>query len=267
MKALRIVLAMGAAIFVSMSVTNAQQVLKVGYAPFNAPVTSLPGATPDNFRTLDPKVNVAQGALIDLLNAIAKDAGLQFQFIPVVAGEQVTELNAKKIDLMASSSGVTPENKSTIVVTAPIFNYSEALIVKKTDTKQYKTYEDLKGEVVGLQKGTVSAAALQKTGFFPNAKLYGSAPEIEKAVSDGQVKAGFSSSRISATYRLQQAKSADWQISESYQPKYSVSNSISARKDEEELLKKIDVSLAKLKKDGTVMAIFAKYGVESAVAK
>ena len=266
MKILNRSLATGAAIFLSIGVANAQQVLKVGYAPFNQPVSILPGATPENYRTLDTKFTMAQGALIDLLNVIGKDTGFQFQFIPVVAGEQVAELNAKKIDLMGSSSGITSENKATIVLSRTVHNANEALIVKKSDTKQYKTYEDLKGEVVGLQRGTVSAEGLQKSGIFAEVKLYGTAPELERAVSAGQIKAGFSSSYISATYRLQHGETPDVQIVQSYQPRFPVPNAIGARKESEELLKKIDTSLAKFKADGTVKAIFAKYGIAGAVA-
>jgi polar amino acid transport system substrate-binding protein len=173
MKILRGGLVLGAAIFVTMSAADAQQILKVGYAPFNAPVAYLPGATAANYRALDPKTVSAQGALIDLLNMIAKDAGLQFQYVPVVAGEQVAELNAKEIDLITVSAGGSPESKTTIVFTAPIYNTSEALIVKKGDTTQYKTYEDLRSEVVGAQKGTVSADGLLKSGIFNLVKLYG----------------------------------------------------------------------------------------------
>src|SRR5438874_718401 len=89
MHALNRGLAITASIVVGMSVANAQQPLKVGHVPFNAPVAFVPGATASNYRSLDPKAHPGQGALIDLLNAVATDAGLQFQFIPIVAGEQV----------------------------------------------------------------------------------------------------------------------------------------------------------------------------------
>jgi len=259
-------LATGAAIFLSMSVANAQQVLKVGYAPFNQPISMLPGATPENYRILDSKFTMAQGAWIDLLTVIGRDTGFQFRFIPVVAGEQVAELNAKQIDLMGSSAGITPENKATIVFSGTVYNTNEALIVKKSDKKEYKTYEDLRGEVVGLQRGTVSAQGLQKSGIFVEVKLYDSAPELEKAVSAGEIKAAFTSNYISATYRLQHGETPDLQIVQSYQPKFPVPNAIGARKESEELLTKIDASLAKFKADGTAKAIFAKYGIEAAVA-
>jgi polar amino acid transport system substrate-binding protein len=42
---------------------------------------------------------------------------------------------------------------------------------------------------------------------------------------------------------------------------------IGARKDDGDMLKKIDTSLAKLKADGTVKAIFIKYGIEGALVR
>src|ERR1035441_4997314 len=80
------------------SAAFAQQVLKVGYAPFNAPFTSLPGARRDNYQTLDPNGTLAQGALVDLINAIAKDAGVQVQFIPVAVWDQAAALASNRID-------------------------------------------------------------------------------------------------------------------------------------------------------------------------
>jgi hypothetical protein len=57
----------------------AQQTIKIGYAPFATPLSWLPDATPENYRTLD--ANTAQGAMIDLYKAIAKDVGFQIQFV------------------------------------------------------------------------------------------------------------------------------------------------------------------------------------------
>jgi hypothetical protein len=34
--------------------SSAEQLVRAGYSPFGAPLTSLPGATLDNYRTLDP---------------------------------------------------------------------------------------------------------------------------------------------------------------------------------------------------------------------
>ena len=82
--------------------SSAEQLVRVGYSPFGAPLSSLRGATLDNYRTLDPSGTLAEGALIDLTNVIAKDGRLQVQFVMVPGTEQIAALNSKRIDLALS---------------------------------------------------------------------------------------------------------------------------------------------------------------------
>jgi polar amino acid transport system substrate-binding protein len=251
----------------SSTLADAQSVIKVGHAPFNAPLAFVPGATDANYRTLDPQAHPGQGALIELLAAIANDNRLQFRFVPLVVGEQVSQLVARNIDLITASTSATSQSQSAILFTAPVYVTSEALIVKNGDPTQYRTYEDLRGAVIGVQRGTVSAAGLLQAGIFAEVRQYDSGAELEKAVAEGAVKAGFDSSAFGAIFRLQKDKSVGWRISQSYQPTYVNVSSLGARNTDGDLVKKIDASLAKFKADGSARAIFAKFGVEQALAK
>jgi polar amino acid transport system substrate-binding protein len=140
-------------------------------------------------------------------------------------------------------------------------------VVKNGDARPYRTYEDLRGEVVGAQRATPSAVALQKIGIFAALKLYESGAELEQAVGDGAIKAGFDSSIYGALAREQQDKSAGWHVLTSYKPSWIVRTALGARKADEAILKKLDASLAKLKGDGTAVEIFARFGVADALAK
>ena len=40
--------------------SSAEQLVRVGYSPFGAPLSSLRGATLDNYRTLDPSGTLAR---------------------------------------------------------------------------------------------------------------------------------------------------------------------------------------------------------------
>jgi ABC-type amino acid transport substrate-binding protein len=176
-----------------------QVVLRVGYAPFNSPFTSLPGARRENYQTLDPEGSMAQGALVEVISAIAKDEGVQVQFVPVAVWDQAAALASSRIDLTTTEGGISPENKLAMVFTGPIYNTSDALLVKKSDTGQYTTYEDLKGAVIGAQKGTILADALVKSGIFREVKVYATAPELAQAVHEDEIKAGFYSNVVALT--------------------------------------------------------------------
>jgi hypothetical protein len=66
MRSLKTGFAVAVAILVSLGVADAQHVVKVKYGPFARPLTSLPGATVDNYQTLDPQVKAGfKGSIID----------------------------------------------------------------------------------------------------------------------------------------------------------------------------------------------------------
>ena len=257
---------LSAAIFVSVGVAQAQQAVRVAYVPFNIPIVYAAGATATNYRTLDPDADLARGALVDLLKAMAKDAGLRLQFVPIVAGEQLEALRAGRIDLATTAPVHTPEIDAAIAFSAPTYVFTEGLVVKKSDMREYKHYQDLRGETVGVLKGSAASAGVEKAGIFAAVRQYDSGAELERAVADGQVKAGFASSVYGALLRQKENPSAGWKIALSYQPAWLIEARMAARKADGAMLKKLDASLAKLKADGTAIAIFAKYGVEGALA-
>src|SRR5262249_15130594 len=141
-------------------------------------------------------------------------------------------------------------------------SYGEGLLVPKTDTRDYATQEDLKGEVVGAQVGTAFVDALKKTGLFAEVKAYDTIPDILRDVNAGRLKAGFADYPILA-YNLNQVCFPDASIDESNKPATVGSVGIGVRKGDTELLNKINASLAKLKANGTVNKILDKWGLKA----
>ena len=80
-------------------------------------------------------------------------------------------------------------------------------------------------------------------------------------VNAGRLKAGFADYPIVA-YNLQQGNFPDVRLVKGYKPTVVGSVGIGVRKGDAELLKKINASLAKLKADGTVKKILAKWGLQ-----
>jgi ABC-type amino acid transport substrate-binding protein len=235
------------------------KVWRIGYAPFGAPLYSLPSATPENYRTLD--ANAAQGAMIDLFKAIANDAGAQIQFLAFVAGEQAEAISSNKIDIR--SAMISPENQKLMDISEPILNVGEVLIANKTDTTSYVSYSDLKGQVVGSRTGTISEADLKANGF--ELKSYASSPELYQAVNTGEVNVAINTQYLPTAYALMRDQYPNVKIVKSYRQKFLNVMGIGVRKNGGALLGTIRTSLAKLKTDGTVKAIFTQYGIADAL--
>jgi polar amino acid transport system substrate-binding protein len=265
MNGIKLGFAFGVSVLLSLGPSaSAQELVKAGYAPFAPPLSFLPGATPDNYRTFDPNGALAQGAMIDLVNAIAKDAGFRVQFVMVPASEQIAALGSNKIDLALM---VRIEKGAAAEFTDPLYKDSEALLVKKSDPKHYVTWEDLKGEVVVALKGSVVTDAAQQSGLFKEVRLVTAGAEIAQAVRKPEIRAGFKGSFIDTTYDQQHgAYEPDVQMSMSYQPKFAIERAVGARKGDA-LLSKVNASLLKFKNDGTLKTIFNKYGIDGTLVR
>lgn len=230
---------------------SAQQVLKVGSTPTGVP-----------FTFLDTKTNSIQGIMVDLITEIGKDAGFQVQIEPMQFSALIASLTSNKIDIISAAMFVTAARKEVIDFSEPFYSYGEGLLVPKTDTKSYASQEDLKGEVVGAQVGTAFVDALKKSGLFGEVKAYDTIPDILRDVNAGRLKAGFADYPILA-YNLKQGGFPDVRIVDTYKPAVVGSVGIGVRKGDQELLNKINVSLAKLKANGTVDKILEKWGLKA----
>jgi polar amino acid transport system substrate-binding protein len=228
---------------------SAQTVLKVGSTPTGVP-----------FTFLDTKTNTIQGIMVDLITAVGKDAGFQVQIEPMQFSTLIAGLTANKIDIIAAAMYITPPRQEVVDFSTPIYSYGEGLVVPKSDTKEYATLADLKGKTVGAQVGTAYVDPLQKSGFFPEVKIYDTLPDVLRDVNAGRIGAGFGDYPLLA-YNLQLGLFPEARLVKSYKPSVVGSVGIGVRKSDKELLSKINASLAKLEQEGTVKQILAKWGL------
>lgn len=220
------------------------------------------GATPTGlpFTFLDTKTNSIQGVMVDLVNAVGKEAGFAVAVEPLQFSTLIPALTASKIDIISAAMFITPQRKEVVAFSAPVYSYGEGLIVPKADTKDYTSFADLKGETVGAQVGTAFVDPLKKSGLFAEVKIYDAIPDIIRDVNSGRLKAGFADAPILAYY-VKQGMFPGVRLVETLKPTVVASVGISVRKADTALLAKIDAALAKLKADGTLEKILMKWGL------
>ena len=97
-------------------------------------------------------------------------------------------------------------------------------------------------------------------------KVYGDGNAAYRAVSSGEVP--LSSSAVSAFYNNDPKTGAPEQLAlglrtvATYKTQFPGVNGMMVAKGNTQLLNKLNTSVAKLKADGTIKAIFAKYGID-----
>src|ERR1700722_9903625 len=247
----RLQAAIAALLLTAAAPVSAQQVLKVGSTPTGVP-----------FTFLDTKTNSIQGVMVDLITAIGKDAGFQVQIEPMQFSALIASLTSNKIDIISAAMFATAARKEVIDFSDPVYTYGEGLLVPKTDNKNYAAPEDLKGEVVGAQVGTAFVDALKKTGLFADVKAYDTIPDILRDVNTGRLKAGFADYPILA-YNLKLGSFPEVRLVDSYKPTVNGPGAIGVRKGDQELLTRINASLAKLRANGAVDRILDKWGLKA----
>ena len=221
------------------------------------------GATPTGvpFTFLDTKTNSIQGVVVDLVHAIAKDQNMSIEVRGMPFSTLIPSLTTGKIDIIAAALGITPQRQEVVDFTTPVYSYGEALVVNANDTKPYTSLEELRGEVVGVQIGTVYVEPMKKTGLFKEVKVYDALADVLRDVGLGRIKAGFGDYPIVA-YQIAQGIHKDVRLVKEHKPIVSVSIGMAVRKGDKATLDKLDASLANFKTDGTMNAILAKWGLK-----
>lgn len=229
---------------------GAQQTLKVGSTPTGSP-----------FTFLDAKTNTIQGVMVDIIDAVGKDAGFTPKIEAMPFSSLISSLTTKRIDIISAAMFATAERKKVISFSNPVYSYGEGLVVPKTDDKAYKSFADMKGMTVGVEVGTAFVKPVQDSGMFKEVKLYDTTTDLMADINAGRIQAGFLDFPIAA-YAIGQGKFPKLKMDRAYKPVVVNGVAIATRKDDTALLASINASLAKLQANGTIPAILKKWGLD-----
>lgn len=219
----------------------------------------------DNFPPMgfrDEK-NELVGFDIDLAKEAAKRLGMQVEFKPIDWNSKEVELNSKKIDVLWNGLTITEDRKKNIAFTKAYMENKQIIVV--LPNSNIKTKANLAGKTVGVQDGSSSVDALNNDAAtlksFKELKKY---PDNVNALLDlkaGRVDAVVVDEIVGRYYTNK--KPGEYTIlsdnfgSEEY--------GVGLRKDDTQLLEKIQKALDDMKKDGTSAEISKKWFGENIV--
>lgn len=205
------------------------------------------------------KTGNPSGFDVEAMNWVAKDIGMQVTHQPIEWDGIITSLLTKKIDIIASGMSITPERAKQVNFTIPYWVIKQVMVVKKDSPLTVD--EILTGKkTVGVQQGTSEAKWLKeeaaKKGWNLELHYYSSAPLAIEDVLNGRIDAaamddapakdavGKKDVKIVGTFGMHDEEFG-----------YAV------RKDETELLKKVNASLKKLMATPEWTALIEKYAL------
>lgn len=233
----------------SMAVAQAPTSYNVG-----ATATGIP------FTFLDIKTNTIQGMMVDTVQAVAQAGGFSVNVQQTVFAALIPSLTSNKIDIISAAMLKTPARQQVVDFSDPVYSYGEGLIVKADDPKAYTSLDDLKGEVVGAQVGTVFIDMLQKKGIFKEVRSYDSVADMMRDLALGRIKAGLGDQPIIA-YQIRQATFQGVKLAEGYKSTNVGDVCLVVRKGETDTLNRINKAIATIKANGTLAQIVKKWGI------
>jgi polar amino acid transport system substrate-binding protein len=217
-------------------------------------------ATEMQFPPFDISDNgVYKGLDRDLVDAVAKEMGVQVSYLDLPWTSVLPGLDAKKFDLCIAPVTITKERMKRYAFSVPIADATAALMKRANDASIMKP-EDIAGKTVGGQKGTSQVEQLKAFA----AKLP-KPVEVKEYVDNNQSYADLAAGRIDASVNsLPNLQYAAAQRSDTFavvlppfgQPTYF---SWVARLDDKSLMDAINAAILKVEADGTMAQIQKKW--------
>ncbi|QYR20964.1 ABC transporter substrate-binding protein [Paenibacillus sp. sptzw28] len=216
--------------------------------------------TPFAFIDKDSKEFVGIDA--EIIKEIAKRLGIPKVEMKEVKFENLLlELNNKNIDMVTDGMYVKPEREKIASFTDYWYREGEAIVVRKDS--DIKGIDDLKDKVVGGQKGMTFleyAQQLQKEGKIKEVKIFGSQAELLLATNTQKIDATITDS-ATAAYTIAHDPSLSLKLVSPYTAHYSGDIGAAVRKNDQDLLAAVNKELEILKKEGFVLKVLKKYGL------
>jgi polar amino acid transport system substrate-binding protein len=212
-------------------------------------------ATWPPFETVDETTKQLTGFDIEMMTAIAKEAGLDIEFVNVGFDPLLAGMAQCQYDAAVSAMTITPERQANMLFSDPYLNAGQIVTVQIANTT-INSKDDLAGKTVGAQIGTTGAI---EVGNIPGAKLttFDTVDLAYLALQNGQIDAVVADSPTAAGFVAQNADKLKMVGSVFTDENYG----IAVCKTEPELLAKINEGLAAIKANGTFDALLTKYNL------
>ena len=224
-----------------------------------APAAAIVVGLDDNFPPMgfrDEK-NALVGFDIDLATEAGKRLGAEVTFKPIDWNAKEAELNGKRVDVLWNGLTITEERKANILFTTPYLENRQIIVV--LDNSAIKNKAELAGKVLGVQDGSSAVEAVQKDeAIAKSLKELKKFPDNVTALMDlsaGRLDALVVDEVVGRYYTAK--KSGEYRVLEE---NFGTDDyGVGTRKDDTELMGKLQKALDDMKKDGSAAAISTKW--------
>lgn len=202
---------------------------------------------------------------IDLAREAGKRIGAEVSFKPIDWNAKEAELNGKRVDVLWNGLTITEERKANILFTTPYLENHQIIVV--TEKSPIKTKAQLAGKVVGVQDGSSAVEAIEKDAAAAKAikelKKFGDNVTALMDLSAGRLDALVVDEVVGRYYTAK--KPGEYRVLEE---NFGTEDyGVGTRKDDTELMAKLQKAMDEMKADGAAATISTKWFGKDIVKK
>ncbi|MEG0291112.1 MAG: basic amino acid ABC transporter substrate-binding protein [Anaerovoracaceae bacterium] len=210
------------------------------------------------FDTTDKESGELTGFDVDLMEAIAKDQNFTLEWKNMGFDGLIPALKSGNIDIIASGMYASDERKKEVSFSDTYYDSGLVLAVQEKNTTIKGLKDVTKDMVLGGQIGTTGgklAEKLKKEGKIKDAKIYNGVDTAVLDLQNGTIDGLINDKPVTQTY----IKEQPGKIKIVGETLNAEAYGIAVKKDNEELLKKINEGLKNLKDSGEFDKIYKKW--------
>jgi len=189
----------------------------------------------------------------DVAEALAREMGMQAQFVQHQWDNIIPGLNRGNFDIVLNGIEITPARKAEVDFSTPYFYTDELLTVRKDETNIHD-WEDLDGKKVGTLKESVAERLLNEHGVA--VASYEDQTPIYDDLAFGRLNAVLMDQPIALYYG-----SIDLRLKTLPKSLGKVAYAVCVRKGQTELVEKINAAIKRLIASGELRNIYERWGV------
>jgi polar amino acid transport system substrate-binding protein len=197
------------------------------------------------------------GFEMDIAKGIARELGVELKLVVRAWDTLIPELQRGTFDIAMNGIEDTPERGKLVLFSNPYYVYSQQMTVRK-ESKDVTRLEDLKGHKVATLSGSAAEDILRGTSGIQVVV----SPEITysyRELEQGKVDGVLLDTPIAAAYGATNPRLKN--VGESLgEGRYVVA----FRQEDRSLRAAVNDALEKMKRDGTLKAIYERYGIMDA---
>lgn len=196
---------------------------------------------------------------IEIGDAICAAMKEDCSWVPIAWDGIIPALTAKKIDAIFGSMSITDERKKTINFSDKYYNTPAALVAPKG--MSIESVDDLKGKKIGVQVSTTHSNYVEKyLSDGTEVKIYSDFNEHNQDLFAGRVDAIVADSLALAPF-LESAEGSCCEVKMELNDEavFGIGVGAGIRKEDTELLAKVNAAIKQIREDGTYDEIAKKY--------